>query len=174
VCFQPTASCVSRDVLRNSAFDVFFFFLQHPLISTFCFRYKLQNGKFVVPQVVENAVMRSPYILQAFAYGLDRPHNVALIVPDAAALKAHYGTQLLPFPVFTHVRVIDWKGTAGDLLKEKAREIREFLQSEVESNQDSTSTVKSYEKVLAWFVEICRFCLFCQTKNAPARSRPLQ
>jgi long-chain acyl-CoA synthetase len=51
-------------------------------------QYKLANGKFVVPGNVENALMSSRYVEQAFIYGRDRPHNVALLVPNLATLAA--------------------------------------------------------------------------------------
>jgi long-chain acyl-CoA synthetase len=50
--------------------------------------YKLENGKYVAPASIEERLSLSPFIAQAFVYGADRPHNVALIVPDAAALQA--------------------------------------------------------------------------------------
>jgi long-chain acyl-CoA synthetase len=50
--------------------------------------YKLENGKFVAPAPIEEAITLSAYIAQAMVHGLNRPHNVALIVPDRASVEA--------------------------------------------------------------------------------------
>ncbi len=50
--------------------------------------YKLENGKYVAPVPLEEQLTLSTYILQCVIFGADRPHNVALIVPDMAALRA--------------------------------------------------------------------------------------
>jgi long-chain acyl-CoA synthetase len=49
--------------------------------------YKLENGKYVAPAPLEEKLQLSPYIAQCVIYGDNKPHNVALIVPDLAALK---------------------------------------------------------------------------------------
>jgi long-chain acyl-CoA synthetase len=48
--------------------------------------YKLENGKYVAPAPLEEALQLSPYIAQCVIFGADRPYNVALIVPDRGAL----------------------------------------------------------------------------------------
>jgi len=50
--------------------------------------YKLANGRYVAPAPLEEKLQLSPFILQAVVYGDNQTHNVALIVPDMAALKA--------------------------------------------------------------------------------------
>jgi long-chain acyl-CoA synthetase len=50
-------------------------------------QYKLENGKYVVPSPLEEELKLSPYIANAFLFGENRPHNVALIVPDRDALQ---------------------------------------------------------------------------------------
>jgi long-chain acyl-CoA synthetase len=50
--------------------------------------YKLANGKYVAPAPLEEKLQLSPYIAQCVVYGADHPHNVALIVPDMAALQS--------------------------------------------------------------------------------------
>jgi long-chain acyl-CoA synthetase len=50
-------------------------------------QYKLENGKYIAPAPLEEQLKLSPYILNALVYGDNRPHNVALIVPDLTALK---------------------------------------------------------------------------------------
>jgi long-chain acyl-CoA synthetase len=43
-------------------------------------QYKLENGKYVVPSPLEEDLKLSPYIGNIMLYGLNKPHNVALIV----------------------------------------------------------------------------------------------
>ena len=49
-------------------------------------QYKLEIGKFVVPSPLEEELKLSPYILNTMLFGLNRPHNVALVVIDEAAV----------------------------------------------------------------------------------------
>jgi long-chain acyl-CoA synthetase len=51
-------------------------------------QYKLANGKYVVPSLLEERLKVSPFIANAMVYGENQPHNVALIVPDASFLAA--------------------------------------------------------------------------------------
>ena len=48
--------------------------------------YKLDNGKFVAPVPIEEKICASPFISQVMLHGLNRPHNVALVVVDAGVL----------------------------------------------------------------------------------------
>ncbi len=50
-------------------------------------QYKLENGKYVVPSPIEEALMLSGYIAQVMVYGEQRPYNVAAIVPDFEYLR---------------------------------------------------------------------------------------
>jgi long-chain acyl-CoA synthetase len=50
-------------------------------------QYKLENGKYVVPTPLEEKLKLSPYIANVMVYGENRPYNVALIIPDEAALE---------------------------------------------------------------------------------------
>lgn len=49
-------------------------------------RYKLSNGKYVVPSPIEDRLRLSPLIDNVVVCGADKPCNVALIAPDVAAL----------------------------------------------------------------------------------------
>jgi long-chain acyl-CoA synthetase len=49
--------------------------------------YKLENGKFVTPVPIEESLTVSPFVSQAFVWGLNKPHNVALLVADLASLR---------------------------------------------------------------------------------------
>ena len=51
-------------------------------------QYKLENGKYVVPTPIEEALSMSRFIAQVVVCGANRPHNVALLVPDWAAVRA--------------------------------------------------------------------------------------
>ena len=50
--------------------------------------YKLANGKYVHPEGIENEIKLLRYILNVILYGDGKDYNVAIIVPDFAALKA--------------------------------------------------------------------------------------
>jgi long-chain acyl-CoA synthetase len=49
--------------------------------------YKLENGKYVHPESIENDMKLLRYVANAIVYGEGRLYNVALIVPDFAALR---------------------------------------------------------------------------------------
>jgi len=51
-------------------------------------QYKLENGKYVVPTPIEESIAMSRFIAQVVVCGANRPHNVALIVPDWVAIRA--------------------------------------------------------------------------------------
>jgi long-chain acyl-CoA synthetase len=50
-------------------------------------QYKLDNGKFVAPAALEEKLKLSPYVANVMVYGVNRPCNVALVVPDEPAVK---------------------------------------------------------------------------------------
>lgn len=51
-------------------------------------QYKLENGKYVVPTPIEESISMSRFIAQVVVCGANRPHNVALLVPDWAVIRA--------------------------------------------------------------------------------------
>ena len=51
-------------------------------------QYKVENGQYVVPAPLEEQLKLSGYINQVMVYGANKPHNVALIVPDVEALRS--------------------------------------------------------------------------------------
>ena len=53
--------------------------------------YKLANGKYVAPAPLEERLKLSPFIANVMVHGDNRPHNVALVVPDAASARALVG-----------------------------------------------------------------------------------
>lgn len=44
--------------------------------------YKLENGKYVAPAVIEKALAVSEYFQQILVYGTNRPYNIVIIVPN--------------------------------------------------------------------------------------------
>jgi long-chain acyl-CoA synthetase len=50
-------------------------------------QYKLENGKYVCPTPIEEAICMSRFIMQAVICGANRPYNVALLVPDWVAIR---------------------------------------------------------------------------------------
>lgn len=57
-------------------------------------QYKLENGKYVCPTPIEEAIGMSRFVMQVVLCGANRPHNVALIVPDWIAIKSKLGIDL--------------------------------------------------------------------------------
>merc|ERR1711862_1034111 len=51
--------------------------------------YKLENGKYVCPTPIEEAITMSRFIAQVVLCGSNREYNVALIVPDFIAVRSH-------------------------------------------------------------------------------------
>lgn len=50
-------------------------------------QYKLENGKYVAPALLEEDLKLSPFIANSMLYGANRPHNVLLVVPDMTNLS---------------------------------------------------------------------------------------
>jgi long-chain acyl-CoA synthetase len=50
-------------------------------------QFKLENGKYVAPAPLEEQLKLSPYLAQVFLHGANKPHLVALVVPNPDALK---------------------------------------------------------------------------------------
>ncbi len=97
--------------------------------------YKLENGKYVAPVPLEEKLQLSPYIAQCVIHGSNKPHNVALIVPDFVALKGW----------------ADANGAAGakDALLADAR-VRALIRSEIDSY---SREFKGYESVREFLLD---------------------
>ncbi len=50
-------------------------------------QYKLENGKYVVPAPLEEQLQLSPFIVQVYVDGANKPYNAALVIPDRPALE---------------------------------------------------------------------------------------
>lgn len=95
-------------------------------------QYKLENGKFVVPSPLEEELKLSPYILNTMLFGLNRPHNVALVVIDQPAL-------------------VKWAREKGLEIKDFTSDpaVKELIGKELESRGQN---FRSYEKPKAFLL----------------------
>jgi long-chain acyl-CoA synthetase len=50
-------------------------------------QYKLENGKYVAPGPLEEAIKLSPYISNVMVHGANKPYNVAVVTLDPEAIK---------------------------------------------------------------------------------------
>lgn len=102
-------------------------------------QYKLENGKYVVPAPLEDMLCRSKFIAQAFVYGDNRPHNVALIVPDAPELLA-----------WARKNGMDVDGEGEEVMSNLLRDqkVVHLMKSEIIA---AGSAMKGYERVKKYF-----------------------
>ncbi|HEY3815529.1 MAG TPA: long-chain fatty acid--CoA ligase [Polyangiaceae bacterium] len=82
-------------------------------------QYKLENGKYVVPTPLEEAIKLSPYVANVMVYGDNKPFNVALVVPNVDAVKKWAAEQHLSLP-----------GSPEALVKDDR--VRSLLKQEIE------------------------------------------
>ncbi|HLK40196.1 MAG TPA: long-chain fatty acid--CoA ligase [Polyangiaceae bacterium] len=97
--------------------------------------YKLENGKYVAPVPLEEKLLLSRYIAQCLIFGSDRPHNVALIVPDMPELRA-----------WAKTHGID---TDDDTLLRDSR-VRKLLEIEVET---FSAEFKGFERIRDFVID---------------------
>ena len=57
--------------------------------------YKLDNGKFVTPDVIEQKLIMSKYIKQIMIYGENRPYNIAIIYPEYDNIESNISVKNL-------------------------------------------------------------------------------
>lgn len=67
-------------------------------------QYKLENGKFVFPVALEEEICLVHFVQQALVYGLNRPYNICIIVPDFEALLDYAKEKGLPTDIKTLVK----------------------------------------------------------------------
>jgi long-chain acyl-CoA synthetase len=97
-------------------------------------QYKLENGKYVVPSPLEEKLKLSPYIANVMIYGANKPHNVALVVPDLDALRAWAAKQ--------HVALDDVP---------KSDKVHDLLKTEIDG---LSREIKGYERVQDFVVAV--------------------
>jgi long-chain acyl-CoA synthetase len=97
-------------------------------------QYKLENGKYVVPSPLEEKLKLSPFIANVMIYGANKPHNVALVVPDAEAVRG-------------------WAAKQGVALEDVARneQVRQLLRTEIETH---SKELKGYERVQNFIIAL--------------------
>ncbi len=93
--------------------------------------FKLSNGKYVAPQLVESLIKQSQYVSQVVVVGAGRKQPAALIVPDWEALSS-----ALPTPqAEEHTQRVAWSRSA-EAVKLVQRDVSEL-----------TATLHDYERV---------------------------
>jgi long-chain acyl-CoA synthetase len=92
-------------------------------------QYKLENGKYVVPVPIEQALMLSTFITNAMVHGQNKPFNVAIIVPDMEMLKKWAGEKGLD------------TSSIPELLKRP--EVQQLYREQI---NDFTKDAKGYER----------------------------
>lgn len=94
-------------------------------------QYKLANGKYVMPGPVEEELKLSPYIANIMVHGDGRSYNIAIVVPDRAALE-------------------EWAKREGIELEDPARDrrVRELLLQSIESRRENLRGYELPRKIL--------------------------
>ena len=86
--------------------------------------FKLSNGKYVAPQLVESLIKQSQYVSQVVVVGAGRKQPAALIVPDWEALSS-----ALPTPqAEEHTQRVAWSRSA-EAVKLVQRDVSELTKS---------------------------------------------
>jgi long-chain acyl-CoA synthetase len=72
-------------------------------------QYKLENGKYVVPTPIEQAIEMSRFVNQVVVCGANRPYNVALIVPEWKLIRdeLEFGEEVSDEELANHQSVQD-------------------------------------------------------------------
>ena len=94
--------------------------------------YKLENGKYVAPAPIEEKLTLSPFILQTMVHGMNKPYNVALIIPDFSSLE--------PWAKENGI-----SGSREELCKHP--KVRELILSEIEKFSNTEPKLKGFDKV---------------------------
>mmetsp|Transcript_25308 Transcript_25308/g.36722 ORF Transcript_25308/g.36722 Transcript_25308/m.36722 type:complete len:722 (+) Transcript_25308:354-2519(+) len=93
--------------------------------------YKLENGKYVCPTPIEEAIGMSRFINQVVLCGANRPYNVALLVPDWTAIRSELS--------------IDDSAPEEDLVNDS--HVKRLINGEIES---LTARLKKFEVPQDW------------------------
>lgn len=96
-------------------------------------QYKLENGKYVVPTLIEDLVKLSGFVSQAYVYGDNRAYNVCLMVPDFDAVKK-------------------WakQNAIGDLSPEALVQNSEVHKKLGDEMKAAVASLRSYERPTRW------------------------
>ncbi len=90
--------------------------------------YKLENGKYVHPEAIQNEMKLIPYVLNSFIYGEGKPYNVALVVLDKNPIKDFIKNVKLSV---TYEELFDDKNPAS-------KEVKELLALDIQNHLRKT------------------------------------
>jgi long-chain acyl-CoA synthetase len=79
-------------------------------------QYKLENGKFCFPTAMEEDICLVPFVQQAVIYGINRPYNICIVVPDFDILRTYAKGKGLPTDIQTLVARQDIIDTIGEAI----------------------------------------------------------
>mmetsp|Transcript_21666 Transcript_21666/g.36909 ORF Transcript_21666/g.36909 Transcript_21666/m.36909 type:complete len:182 (-) Transcript_21666:495-1040(-) len=99
-------------------------------------QYKLANGKYVAPTMVEQSIEMSRFINQVVVAGVNRPHNVCLIAPDWMAVR-------------TELKLPAEKPSDQELGTNER--VKKLIDAEIKEHSSSVR-VKKYEIPKAWAI----------------------
>jgi len=94
-------------------------------------QYKLENGKYVVPTPIEEAISMSRFVRQVVVCGSNRPYNVALLVPE--------------WDVIRGALKVDASVTEDELANDPR--VRRLIDSQLDVH---TANLKKFERPQAW------------------------
>jgi long-chain acyl-CoA synthetase len=103
-------------------------------------QYKLENGKYVVPSPIEEQLQLSGFISQIMVYGEQRPHNIAVVIPDAEYLAK-----------WADENGLDSSDLHALLTDEK---VKDLFKTEINRGQ---SSIKHYERVRSFVLDAEEF-----------------
>ncbi|MBF0312163.1 MAG: AMP-binding protein [Oligoflexia bacterium] len=87
-------------------------------------QYKLENGKYVVPNVMEDQLKLHPLISNSFVYGTNKEYNIVLLVPEMVGLEkwaSEHGISKKGEALLQDLRVKDLFQKELDHLKEMVK-----------------------------------------------------
>ncbi len=94
-------------------------------------QYKLENGKYVAPNPIEERIRLSPFVANVMVFGANRPYNVALVVADLAAVLRWAAERRLAVP-----------SDVPSLLRDDR--IRELFKAEIDARQ---AGVRAFDRI---------------------------
>ena len=90
-------------------------------------QYKLENGKYVVPVPIEEAIKLSPFVTNVMVFGANKPFNVAVVVPEMEGLKAFAAERGIPTdPIAGMLAHPDVKAKMREEIANHSREIKGY------------------------------------------------
>jgi long-chain acyl-CoA synthetase len=87
-------------------------------------QYKLENGKFCFPVSLEENICLASFVQQAVVYGLNRPYNICIIVPDFDVLLHYAKEKGLPTDIKTLVERQDIIDMISEAVTKQEGQIR--------------------------------------------------